>query len=104
MTVFATCLFAALHAAGARPEVTWSIMHPVAVEPAYMQRVVDKATEYGGVDSFEICGECNQPHGGLNGLLAFEPYPKTAAGWACCWTRAWNGTSLSPPCRSRTSI
>lgn len=79
MTVFATCLFAALHAAGARPEVTWSIMHPVAVEPAYMQRVVDKATEYGGVDSFEICGECNQPHGGLNGLLAFEPYPKTAA-------------------------
>ena len=42
-------------------------------------RVVDKAAEYGGVDSFEICGECNQPHGGLNGLLAYEPYPKTTA-------------------------
>lgn len=65
--------------AGEQPEITWSIMHPVAVEPAYMQRVVDKAVEYGGIDSFEICGECNQPHGGLNGLLAYEPYPKTAA-------------------------
>ena len=54
-------------------------MHPIGVEPSYMQRVVDKAIEYGGIDSFEICGECNQPHGGLNGLLAYEPYPKTAA-------------------------
>ena len=79
MTVFAACLSAALTASCVRPEVSWSIMHPIAVEPAYMQRVVDKAAEYGGVDSFEICGECNQPHGGLNGLLAYEPYPKTAA-------------------------
>lgn len=62
-----------------RPEITWSIMHPIVVEPSYMQRVADKAVEYGNVDSFEICGECNQPHGGLNGLLAYEPYPKTAA-------------------------
>ena len=79
MTVFAACLSAALTASCVRPEVSWSIMHPVVVEPEYMRRVVDKAAEYGGVDSFEICGECNQPHGGLNGLLAYEPYPKTAA-------------------------
>lgn len=79
MTALAVCLAAAMNVAGARPEVTWSVMHPVVVEPEYMRRVVEKATEYGGVDSFEICGECNQPHGGLNGLLAYEPYPKTAA-------------------------
>ena len=78
------CLGSALLCAEAcwaseHPEVAWSLMHPVVVEPAYMRRVVDKAAEYGGVDSFEICGECNQPHGGLNGLLAYEPYPRTAA-------------------------
>ena len=63
----------------ARPEVSWSVMHPTAVDPAYMARLVAKADEYGGVDSFEICGECNQPYGGINGLVAYEPYPKTAA-------------------------
>lgn len=62
-----------------RPEISWSVMHPVAVEPDYMRRLVAKAAEYGDVDSFEVCGECNQRHGGLNGLLAYEPYPKTAA-------------------------
>ena len=73
-------LFVSLVAiSGVRPEITWSVMHPIVVEPEYMRRVVEKAVEYGGVDSFEICGECNQPHGGLNGLLAYEPYPKTAA-------------------------
>ena len=75
----AAALAKVLRREAARPEITWSIMHPIVVEPAYMRRVVDKAAEYGGVDSFEICGECNQPHGGLNGLLAYEPYPKTAA-------------------------
>ena len=62
-----------------KPEISWSVMHPIVVEPGYMKRLVAKAAEYGGVDSFEICGECNQKHGGLNGLLAYEPYPKTAA-------------------------
>lgn len=62
-----------------RPEIAWSVMHPIVVEPDYMRRLVAKAAEYGDVDSFEICGECNQKHGGLNGLLAYEPYPKTAA-------------------------
>ena len=79
MTALAVCLAASMNVAGARPEVTWSVMHPVVVEPEYLRRIVEKATEYGDVDSFEICGECNQPHGGLNGLLAYEPYPKTAA-------------------------
>ena len=74
------CLAAvAARGASAKPEITWSVMHPVVVEPEYMERLVAKATEYGDVDSFEVCGECNQPHGGLNGLLAYEPYPKTAA-------------------------
>ena len=79
LAVAATVVCTAACRAVGCPEITWSILHPVAVEPAAVQRVVDKAREYGGVDSFEICGECNQPYGGLNGLLAYEPYPQTAA-------------------------
>lgn len=61
------------------PEVTWSVMHPTELDPAYMARVVEKAVEYGGVDSFEVCGTCHSGMGGMDGLLLFESYPKTFA-------------------------
>ena len=73
------CCLSLFSKATPRPEIAWSVMHPIVVEPDYMRRLVEKAQEYGDVDSFEICGECNQKHGGLNGLVAYEPYPKTAA-------------------------
>lgn len=75
------CLsFAALSAlAATKPEISWSVMHPTELDPAYMKRVVEKATEYGGVDSFEMCGRCGYSFGGLNGLVKYEPYPLTAA-------------------------
>ena len=59
--------------------ISWSVMHPTELDPAYMQRVADKAAEYGGVDSFEVCGRCGFPWGGLNALVDYAPYPKTAA-------------------------
>ena len=43
--------------AAAKPEISWSIMHPTAIDIAYMKRVVDKAAAYVGVDSFEVCGD-----------------------------------------------
>ena len=63
----------------ASPEVTWSVMHPTELDPAYMARVVSKAVEYGGVDSFEVCGTCHSGMGGMDGLLLLEPYPVAAA-------------------------
>ena len=60
-------------------EVTWSVMHPTPLDPAYMTRVVDKAVEYGGVDSFEVCGTCHSGMGGMDGLLMMEPYPTACA-------------------------
>ena len=61
----------------AEPEVTWSVMHPTELDPAYMARVVEKSVEYGGVDSFEVCGTCHSGMGGMDGLLLFEPYRNT---------------------------
>jgi len=58
------------------PEVTWSVMHPTAVDAGYMRRVVEKAEAYGGVDSFEICGLEQK---GINALSAFGRYPHAAA-------------------------
>ena len=40
-------------------------MHPTAIDVDYMRRVVEEAREYGGVDSFEVCGDC---HGGASGI------------------------------------
>jgi len=57
------------------PEVTWSVMHPVVIDARYMKRVVEKAEEYGGVDSFEICGLEQK---GINALSTFERYPHVA--------------------------
>ena len=60
--------------AQASPEITWSVMHPTAIDTNYMARVVEKAREYGGVDSFEVCGDCHSPYGGINGLSMLDPY------------------------------
>ena len=51
-------------------------MHPTAIDTNYMARVVEKAMEYGGVDSFEVCGLEQK---GINALLLFERYPQTSA-------------------------
>lgn len=69
-------LAAAAVAAAPKPEITWSVMHPTEIDPAYMRRVVEKAVEYGGVDSFEICGLEQK---GINALSLFERYPRTSA-------------------------
>ena len=63
----------------AKPEITWSLMHPTPLDADYMARVCAKAAEYGNVDSFEICAECHSPLGGLNGLTTLEKYPKAHA-------------------------
>ena len=65
--------------AAARPEISWSIMHPTAIDTNYMARVVAKAVEYGGVDSFEVCGDCHRGYSGINGLSFLERYPHAAA-------------------------
>ena len=66
--------------AAAKPEISWSIMHPTGINVEYMKLVAAKAAEYGGVDSFEVCGDCHSPYGGINGLSMLEPYPKSHAG------------------------
>lgn len=55
------------------------MMHPTPLDPAYMARVAEKAVEYGGIDSFEVCGTCHSSMGGMDGLLMMEPYPTAAA-------------------------
>ena len=40
--VFAAC---AAMSAFAAPEITWSVMHPTKLDPAYMERVAAKAVE-----------------------------------------------------------
>ena len=73
--VFATFLGGLLTAMAA-PEISWSIMHPVAIDVGYMKRVIAKAAEYGHVDSFELCG---LEQIGINALSLFERYPHAAA-------------------------
>lgn len=58
------------------PEITWSVMHPTAIDVDYMRRVIAKATTYGGVDSFEVCGLEQR---GINALSLFERYPHAHA-------------------------
>jgi hypothetical protein len=65
--------------AAEKPEISWSIMHPTAIDLAYMERVAEKAIAYGGVDSFEVCGDCHSPYGGINGLSMLDPYPRARA-------------------------
>lgn len=75
----ATAFLASASIAAQRPEVSWSIMHPTAIDTNYMARVVAKAVEYGGVDSFEVCGDCHRASSGINGLSFLERYPHAAA-------------------------
>ena len=60
-----------------KPEVTWSIMHPTALDTEYMSRVVKEASRY-KFDSFEICGPCHGLDSGLDGVLDYSPYPNAA--------------------------
>ena len=62
------------------PEITWSLMHPTPLDPDYVRRLVGKAAEY-EVDSFEICGQCHTPYGGLDGLTDYREYPDAFASW-----------------------
>jgi hypothetical protein len=60
-----------------RPEITWSIMHPVAPDPAYMRDVIAAAEQY-QVDSFEICGDVHGSSGNIDGAIRFRDYPVVA--------------------------
>ena len=62
------------------PEITWSLMHPTPLDPDYVRKLVKKASEY-NVDSFEICGQCHTPYGGLDGLINYRDYPDAFASW-----------------------
>lgn len=55
------------------PEITWSLMHPTPLDADYFRRVLDEARRY-RVDSFELCGECHNENGGLDGLISYEGY------------------------------
>ena len=63
-----------------RPEITWSILHPTPLDPEYVEKLVKKAEIY-PVDSFEICGQCHTPYGGLDGLIDYREFPQVAASW-----------------------
>ena len=73
----AAMLVAAAASSAPKPEISWSIMHPTGIDVGYMRRVAAKSVEYGGVDSFEVCGDCHSPYGGINGLSMLEPYAKS---------------------------
>jgi len=63
----------------AKPEITWSLMHPTQLDSVYMQRIIEESASH-PVDNFEICGGCNSGcDGSLDGLLFFEEYPLGAA-------------------------
>ena len=55
-------------------------MHPTPLDPEYVKKLVKKSEEY-TVDSFEICGQCHSPYGGLDGLINYSEYPAAAASW-----------------------
>lgn len=60
----------------ARPEITWSLMHPTPLDADYMKLIIDKASQY-RVDSFEICADCHTDLGGMDGLTDYIDYPET---------------------------
>ena len=65
-----------------RPEITLSLMHPTPLDPLYVKKLVHIAdlSQY-HVDSFEICGQCHSPYGGLDGLVNYREYPSAFANW-----------------------
>lgn len=74
--VVCLAVLSSLVRADVRPEISWSVMHPTAIDTNYMARVVEKAEEYGNVDSFEVCGLEQK---GINALSLFERYPHANA-------------------------
>ena len=55
-------------------------MHPTPLNAEYVRQLVRKSEEY-RVDSFEICGQCHTPYGGLDGLIDYKEYPNAFASW-----------------------
>ena len=62
------------------PEITWSLMHPTPLDPDYVRQLTEKAKAY-HVDSFEICGQCHAPSGGMDGLIDYREFPAAFAKW-----------------------
>jgi hypothetical protein len=61
-----------------KPEISWSIMHPTALDVEYMSRVIKEAENY-EFDSFEICGPCHHSDSGLDGMLDYGRYQIASA-------------------------
>ena len=63
-----------------KSEISWSLMHPTPLNVDYIRQLIEKSEEY-RVDSFEICGQCHTPYGGLDGLIDYREYPAAFANW-----------------------
>ena len=63
-----------------KSEISWSLMHPTPLNVDYIRQLIEKSKEY-RVDSFEICGQCHTPYGGLDGLIDYREYPAAFANW-----------------------
>ncbi|MBR2871973.1 MAG: hypothetical protein IKB99_00625, partial [Lentisphaeria bacterium] len=61
-------------------EISWSVMHPTPLNADYIRQLIEKSNEY-HVDSFEICGQCHTPYGGLDGLIDYREFPHAYANW-----------------------
>ena len=61
-------------------EISWSVMHPTPLNADYIRQLIEKSKEY-HVDSFEICGQCHTPYGGLDGLIDYREFPHAYANW-----------------------
>lgn len=55
-------------------------MHPTPLDPDYVRKLIKKSEDY-QVDSFEICGQCHTPYGGLDGLINYREYPEAFVNW-----------------------
>ena len=55
-------------------------MHPTPLNVEYIRQLIDKSEVY-KVDSFEICGQCHTPYGGLDGLIDYREFPHAHANW-----------------------
>ena len=63
-----------------KSEISWSLMHPTPLNVDYIRQLIEKSKVY-RVDSFEICGQCHTPYGGLDGLIDYREYPAAFANW-----------------------
>ena len=63
-----------------KSEITWSLMHPTPLNADYIRQLLEISKVY-HVDSFEICGQCHTPYGGLDGLIDYREYPRAFANW-----------------------